>query len=107
MLGSYMCDTCPAILQDLRTLLGCRYMTLLTTSIVGRGDWLWNSENFKGLNNSAVSDVEQTRHVTLTAHKFIQDGLFLWGDDFGAILDGLEDTEEVEEQCAVIVRIVS
>ena len=73
MLGSYMCDTCPAILQDLRTLLGCRYMTLLTTSIVGRGDWLWNSENFKGLNNSAVPDVEQTRHVTLTAHKFIQD----------------------------------
>ena len=34
-------------------------------------------------------------------------GLFLWGDDFEAILDGLEDTEEVEEQCAVIVRIVS
>ena len=62
------------ILQDLRTLLGLRYMTLLTTSIVSRGDWLWNSANFKGLNNSAVSDVEQTRHVTLTAHKFIQDG---------------------------------
>ena len=69
-----MCDTCPAILQDLRTLLGRRYMTLLTMSIVSRGDWLWNSANFKGLNNSAVSDVEETRHVTLTAHKFIQDG---------------------------------
>ena len=27
----------------------------------------------KGLNNSAVSDVEQIRHVTLTVHKFIQD----------------------------------
>ena len=40
MLGSYMCDTCPAILKDLRTLLGRRYMTLLTTGIVSRGDWL-------------------------------------------------------------------
>ena len=34
-------------------------------------------------------------------------GLFLWGDDFEAILDVLEDTEEVEEQFAVIVRNVS
>ena len=34
-------------------------------------------------------------------------GLLLWGDDFEAILDVLEDTEEVEEQCAVIVRNVS
>ena len=30
------------------------------------------SKRFK--NNSAVGDVEQTRHVTLTVHKFIQDG---------------------------------
>ena len=30
--------------------------------------------NFKELNNSAVSDVEWTHHVTLTVHKFIQGG---------------------------------
>ena len=35
------------------------------------------------------------------------DSLFLWGDDFMAILDVLEDTEEVEEQFAVTVRNVS
>jgi len=35
------------------------------------------------------------------------DSLFLWGDDFVAILDVLEDTEEVEEQFAVTVRNVS
>ena len=34
-------------------------------------------------------------------------GLTLWGDDFEAILNVLEDTEEVEEQCAVKVRNVS
>ena len=34
-------------------------------------------------------------------------GLLLCGDDFKAILDVLEDTEEVEEQCVVIVRNVS
>jgi len=34
------------------------------------------------------------------------DGLFLWGDDFEAILDVLEDTEELEEQFAVTVRNV-
>ena len=50
--------------------------------------------------------------MTLTVHKFIQDGgstdsLFLWGDDFEAILDVLEDTEELEEQFAVTVRNVS
>ena len=43
-------------------------------AIVSRGEWLFYSANFKGLNSSAVSDVEQTRHVTLTVHKFIQDG---------------------------------
>ena len=32
---------------------------------------------------------------------------YLLGDDFEAILDVLEDTEEVEEQFAVIVRNVS
>ena len=32
---------------------------------------------------------------------------YLRGDDFEAILDVFEDTEEVEEQCAVIVRKVS
>ena len=31
---------------------------------------------------------------------------YLRGDDFEAILDVFEDTEEVEEQCAVIVRNV-
>lgn len=34
-------------------------------------------------------------------------GLLLWGDDFEASLDVLEDTEEVEEQCAVVVINVS
>ena len=34
-------------------------------------------------------------------------GQYQRGDDFEAILDVLEDTEEVEEQCAVIVRNVS
>ena len=80
--------------------------------IVSRGDWLWNSANFKGLNNSAVSDVERTRHVTLTVHKFIQDGgqykrSVSEGRRFWSHLDAWEDTEEVEEQCAVIVRNVS
>ena len=32
---------------------------------------------------------------------------YLRGDDFEAILDVFEDTEEVEEQCAVIVGNVS
>jgi len=32
------------------------------------------------------------------------DSLFLWGDDFVAILDVLEDTEEVEERFTVTVR---
>ena len=32
---------------------------LPTLDIVGRGDWLRNSANFKGLNNRAVSDVER------------------------------------------------
>ena len=32
---------------------------------------------------------------------------YLREDDFEAILDVFEDTEEVEEQCAVIVRNVS
>ena len=32
---------------------------------------------------------------------------YLRGDDFEAILDILEDSGEVEEQCAVIVRNVS
>ena len=36
-----------------------------------------------------------------------KNGLILCGDDFEAILDVLEDTEEVEEQCVVIVRNVS
>ena len=30
-------------------------------------------------------------------------GLFLWRDDFEASLDVLEGSEEVKEQCAVIV----
>ena len=34
-------------------------------------------------------------------------GLLLYGDDFEAILDILEDTEEVEEQCVVIAGTVS
>ena len=34
-------------------------------------------------------------------------GQYQRGDDFEAIFDVLEDTEEVEEQCAVIVRNVS
>ena len=73
----------------------------------------YETPNFKGLNNSAVSDVERTRQVTLIVHKFIQDGgqykrsVSEGTDDFKAILDVLEDTEEVEEQCAVIVRNVS
>ena len=50
--------------------------------------------------------------MTLTVHKFIQDAdstnfQYLSGDDFEAILDVLEDSGEVEEQCAVIVRNVS
>ena len=86
--------------------------TELNLGIVSRGDWLWNSANFKGLNNSAVSDVERTRHVTLTVHKFIQDGgqykrSVSEGRRFWSHLDDWEDTEEVEEQCAVIVRNVS
>ena len=43
--------------------------------------------------------------MTLTVYKFIQDGgqykrSVSVGDDFEALLDILEDTEEVEEQCA-------
>ena len=34
-------------------------------------------------------------------------GQYLRGDDFEAIFDVLEDTEEVEEQCVVIVWNVS
>ena len=41
--------------------------------------------------------------MTLTVHNFIQDG----GQYKRSVLDVLEDTEEVEEQCAVIVRNVS
>ena len=87
-------------------------VTLQNQTIVSRGDWLWNSANFKGLNNSAVSDVERTRHVTLTVHKFIQDGgqykrSVSEGRRFWSHLDAWEDTEEVKEQCAVIVRNVS
>ena len=54
---------------------GYHYLNHLSgLSIVSGGDWLWNSANFRGSNNSAVSDVERTHHVTLTVHKFIQDG---------------------------------
>ena len=35
------------------------------------------------------------------------DDLFVWGEDFEAILDILEDDEEVEEQFSVAVRNVS
>jgi len=35
------------------------------------------------------------------------DELFVWGEDFEAILDILEDDEEVEEQFSVAVRNVS
>ena len=65
------------------------------------------------LNNSAISNVEQTRHVTLTVHKSSfkmadsTNGQYLRGDEFWSHLDALEDTEEVEEQCAVIVKNVS
>ena len=56
--------------------------------IVSRGDWLWNSANFKGLNN--ISDVERVRHVTLTV-EFIQDGgQCIWGETFEA--DVFEDS---------------
>ena len=34
------------------------------------------------------------------------DDLFLWGEDFEAILGILKDDEEVEEQCSVTVRNV-
>ena len=34
-------------------------------------------------------------------------GLFLWGDDFEASLDGLEKIEKVGKQCTVIVINVS
>ena len=50
--------------------------------------------------------------MTLTVHKFIQDGgqyklsVSEWRR-FEAIMDVLEDSGEVEEQCAVIVRNVS
>ena len=33
-----------------------------------------NPVNIKGLHNSVVGDVEETRHVTLTVHKVILDG---------------------------------
>ena len=35
------------------------------------------------------------------------DDLFVWGEDFEAILGILEDDEEVEEQFSVAVRNVS
>ena len=72
-------------------------------TIVSRGDWLWNSANIKGRNNSRVSGVENIRHVTLTVHTEnkmadVMNNLSIFEDNFLTILKILESDEGMEKQ---------
>ena len=68
---------------------------------VSRGDWLGDPANFKEPAYCLDFDVERTGHVTLTVHKHdrvskmaeVVDNLFVFGVDFEAILDILEDDQ--------------
>ena len=68
--------------------------------------------NFKGLNNSVPSEVELIRHVTLTVHTSNKmadatNELFVFGDDFEAILNMLEEDETIEEHFSTAAMEVS
>ena len=72
--------------------------------IVNRGKfWLLNTAHFKGAGLCFRFEVERTRHVTMTVHRFQKNmadesELFLFGDDFDAILDALEDEDAIQEE---------
>ena len=80
--------------------------------IVSRGDWLGKPANFKDRNNSVPAEVELTRHVTLTVHTTnkmadARNELFVFGDDFEAILNMLEEDETIEEHFSAAAMDVS
>ena len=82
---------------------------------VSRGDWLGDPANFKEPAYCLDFDVERTGHVTLTVHKHdriskmaeVVDNLFVFGVDFEAILDILEDDEALEDQFTTTASDVS
>ena len=80
--------------------------------IVGRGDWLGKPANFKGQSYSFVFEVDATSHVTRTVHSTQtnmadESDLFLFGDDFDAILEILETEDEIEDHFEDAVTEVS
>lgn len=89
----------------------------MRSSRVGRGAWLLNPENIKGLNNRPAPDVERYRDVirrvrTRAANNKhggwrTQEDIFLFGDDFDTILDLLEQGEDMEEHFKTSVENVS
>lgn len=85
---------------------------LIGTRIVGRGDWLGKPANFKGRGYCFVFEVDATSHVTRTVHSTQtnmadESDLFLFGDDFDAILEILETEDEIEDHFEDAVTEVS
>ena len=74
----------------------------MRSSRVGRRAWLLNPENIKGLNNRPAPDVERYRDVSRECALELpttnmgdgEEDIFLFGDDFDAILDLLEQDEQ-------------
>ena len=65
------------------------------------GDWFGNPANFKEVGYCFSFDVEKTSHVTSTVHSNqtnMADGsdLFLFGDDFDAILEIIEAEDNID-----------
>ena len=84
-----------------------------TQTRVNLGHWLGKLANFKGPNNRRYSDIERTYHVTLTVHnnprwrKAFTEELFVFGEDFEAILDALEEDEALDLQFTTKAQDVS
>lgn len=79
--------------------------------IVSRADWLWKPANFRGRNYSSLSEVELTHHVILTVHTTNKmadaaSELIVFGDDFEAIINILEEDVAIEEHCSTAARDV-
>jgi len=68
--------------------------------------------NFKRPAYCSCFDVEGTDHVTLTVHQTFKmasvvDDLFVIGDDFEAILDLLEQDDDLEQEFSIAASEVS
>ena len=74
---------------------------MLVVCVIVEGDWFGNPANFKGVGYCFSFEVEKTSHVTSTVYNnqtnMADDtNLFLFGDNFDAILEIMETEDNID-----------